>query len=522
MDRFFPAFSGEMPALPTLIDDFTTAIRVAHTVASNHTTDHAHRKNAREKARDNACLIQVHGNEALDAYIVFIQNSAHIPPDVEEIFVAEALKAQGIHKYYLISVLGLRGEFLEAFVTGAGIELFRQLFCDNVETVLLTTLGSTWNLIRKARATEQEQRRISSFRIFIAVCCGFMVIWVLFFSLRVAGALIVLFHSHFPLMVLFALGIMPFAFSFPRRVVFSTISGLCRDLSRVVTGALESSLYRWLSNQGSTIRSLVQNGLNEAILWGSCLLFFDLPNQIRNSRVASISLTGIAVIKSLLKGLVITVLRRTTFGDLEPFSYADDSKFDAERQIRLLRIKRRIPFQDLEAELVPVCLESNPRYIAISYVWDKTVPLRPLVLNDKRHYVPQNVYDILCQRSSYFRDGWIWIDFICIDQSSDGNDEKQKQIRKMRQIYEQAVSVHVCLVSSLNPCYGVSFFRSIRIWNRTLSLEDFRNMIITLQTRRHSNSWVAAQMDGFADLMNNRWYEFFTSASWFPFNFSND
>lgn len=136
------------------------------------------------------------------------------------------------------------------------------------------------------------------------------------------------------------------------------------------------------------------------------------------------------------------ILGCPTFDQLKEFTYPPLPS--GQRQIRLLHLNRRIPFLDLKAELVCYPVDAAPPYEAISYVWgvDPRKP-HPVILDYKQFYVSTNVYQILCRRSSLFRPRLIWIDSICINQSSDV--EKSDQVKMMRDIYERASHVFVCL-----------------------------------------------------------------------------
>lgn len=126
------------------------------------------------------------------------------------------------------------------------------------------------------------------------------------------------------------------------------------------------------------------------------------------------------------------------------FSYAIAQDFEPDTQIRLLKLGRRIPFFNISAELIAYNMESIPDYHAISYAWthgpqdDRTIVLNGMSLRVKR-----NVYDILQRCSSFYETQYIWLDSICIDQSSPS--EKTIQVRKMQEIYNRAAHVLVCL-----------------------------------------------------------------------------
>jgi hypothetical protein len=54
-----------------------------------------------------------------------------------------------------------------------------------------------------------------------------------------------------------------------------------------------------------------------------------------------------------------------------------------------------------------------------------------------------DVHESLLRCSSFYRPQFIWIDSICIDQTS--RVEKTTQVRNMQEVYSRAVHVLVCL-----------------------------------------------------------------------------
>lgn len=134
------------------------------------------------------------------------------------------------------------------------------------------------------------------------------------------------------------------------------------------------------------------------------------------------------------------------------FSYLTMPDFDPSTQIRLLKLDKRLPFSQVMGEVISYNLENVPAYHAISYAWSHgPQDLQEIKLNDMSLSVKRNVYDILLRCSSFFEPQFIWIDSICIDQTSSA--EKTVQVRRMQEIYERATTVLVCLGSG--PAYSV-------------------------------------------------------------------
>ncbi|KAH8746730.1 heterokaryon incompatibility, partial [Hyaloscypha sp. PMI_1271] len=85
------------------------------------------------------------------------------------------------------------------------------------------------------------------------------------------------------------------------------------------------------------------------------------------------------------------------------------------------------------------------KYIALSYTWGDHTPTAPILLDGQRFFVTKNLYSFL----QHFRQppGYgsfvYWIDAICINQGD--VREKDKQVQRMKQIYEGADEVYVWL-----------------------------------------------------------------------------
>lgn len=122
------------------------------------------------------------------------------------------------------------------------------------------------------------------------------------------------------------------------------------------------------------------------------------------------------------------------------FSYPDDAPklSDPTKQIRLLKLRRRLPFFPLSAELETHTLHEKPLYHAISYVWAYgPQDMRPMIVNGKVMYVTGTVHDILSRCASFITTHYVWIDSICIDQGKERAhlEEKTQQVRLMGDIY---------------------------------------------------------------------------------------
>lgn len=119
------------------------------------------------------------------------------------------------------------------------------------------------------------------------------------------------------------------------------------------------------------------------------------------------------------------------------------------RLIRLLRLKggsrERSGDSILECELVQASLNDAPEYSALSYAWESQAPTELVLCEGTELYVTANcaaalrnlASDVLAQNHT------IWVDSICIDQSSD--EERSHQVTLMAEIYTKAQEVVVWL-----------------------------------------------------------------------------
>jgi hypothetical protein len=102
-------------------------------------------------------------------------------------------------------------------------------------------------------------------------------------------------------------------------------------------------------------------------------------------------------------------------------------------QIRLLRTSRRLPFTELQCELIHTTFDEGPEYTAISYTWNDATPKHEVLIGGRRAAINSSVYDILHHQRSYVGQKIIWIESICINQSD--NEEKAKQAKLKGDIF---------------------------------------------------------------------------------------
>jgi len=113
-----------------------------------------------------------------------------------------------------------------------------------------------------------------------------------------------------------------------------------------------------------------------------------------------------------------------------------------------IRIIRLPPSSDdkeatIKIQLFESSFKDAPRYEAVSYTWDQQSFTEPILCNGKDLFVTPNVLAILHDFRNKDEDRLLWIDSICIDQSS--SYDKSVQVPRMDRIYSRAQMVLVWL-----------------------------------------------------------------------------
>jgi len=105
----------------------------------------------------------------------------------------------------------------------------------------------------------------------------------------------------------------------------------------------------------------------------------------------------------------------------------------ATRSIRLLRLVGSSVSSQIRCQLECFSLATCPTYTALSYRWGPVLSTRLIKINDISFNVRKNLWDFLDRERNMSKDGYYWIDAICIDQSR--TEERNHQIGLMREIY---------------------------------------------------------------------------------------
>ena len=156
---------------------------------------------------------------------------------------------------------------------------------------------------------------------------------------------------------------------------------------------------------------------------------------------------------------------------MEPFRYELLSADPQTPMIRLLTLQPGHDVSKIECTISPVSLHDPPAYEALSYTWGDPECKSAIECNGASLSVTENLLAALYQihYSSYRIT--LWIDAICVDQSS--NREKNHQVRLMRNIYEAA--------------------RRTLIWLGPSSADSWRAMALVPRLLRAKNAQAAAR-----------------------------
>lgn len=204
-----------------------------------------------------------------------------------------------------------------------------------------------------------------------------------------------------------------------------------------------------------------------------------------------------------IKSRLLSLKEQPTFNERPVFQYPKD--FRSETHIRILRLKRKIPFMDIEAEFVHGRLDNAPMYDAISYVWGSDQSRNShFILHGKQFLVTQRVHDILASMSSWFGPRDIWIDSICINQDDAG--EKQHQIPKMIEIYKNAICVRACLQGPEDSWLAGKYLFEILLHYALVDRNMFDALMLQSILIRKSDKWLSAQIDALLEFINNPWF----------------
>jgi hypothetical protein len=176
--------------------------------------------------------------------------------------------------------------------------------------------------------------------------------------------------------------------------------------------------------------------------------------------------------------------------EYEHYLYAE---LPAGETIRLLQLAPGIGDELIECNLLVRSLDSNAAYTALSYTWGDLNMKHAISCSGKRFCIGENLYSALLQFRRDGRTEPLWIDAICINQKN--NEEKNAQVRKMRDIYKRAALV-ICWLGEEEESddEGFAFMRKLHTQYGHLSPQDFQ-----------STNFKTTDQLGLPDTENHQW-----------------
>lgn len=195
----------------------------------------------------------------------------------------------------------------------------------------------------------------------------------------------------------------------------------------------------------------------------SILLFLERCHRRLDSVVSALLgylLSVVAVITNIARVIVSIQVSRNSRNSSTLYDVRDASTTAAQR-IRLLCILPAESNSDpIQCTMEWHDLSSLPSYKAISYTWGSQTRTHAILVNNSRAEVTQTAHDVLVRARSSWRRQTVWIDAICIDQSSSA--DKLTQLPLMPLIYERATKVIVWL----GPCNPNTAALAVRLVDR--------------------------------------------------------
>ena len=179
--------------------------------------------------------------------------------------------------------------------------------------------------------------------------------------------------------------------------------------------------------------------------------------------------------------------------------------------IRILEIRPGSGIDLVFCGLRTVRLSEKPRYEALSYCWGDPTFNQQIHCNDKPLAITTNLYAALTQLRHNTEPRILWADAICINQQD--TNERNQQVRLMRQIYELADQVVVWLGAETQFTYlGMPLIpKLVAADKKRDSSEDQgalfqRGIAAVLRENnlpeRYDDAW-----KGFFELLQRPWFE---------------
>ena len=128
-----------------------------------------------------------------------------------------------------------------------------------------------------------------------------------------------------------------------------------------------------------------------------------------------------------------------------PFSgtYRHRLLCDPRNEIRLITLLPRMGGRDVRIKMARASLFQPLDFEALSYTWGDPLPIETIHIESQPFHVKKPLFDALLALRLPETRRYLWIDAICIDQSN--NDEKSRQVQRMKDIYNKVSRVLIWL-----------------------------------------------------------------------------
>ncbi|KAJ4990137.1 HET domain-containing protein [Stagonosporopsis vannaccii] len=172
--------------------------------------------------------------------------------------------------------------------------------------------------------------------------------------------------------------------------------------------------------------------------------------------------------------------------DAHPLALGESTNI---RLIELLHNSMPSLTSHISCRLFVVPFKEAPSYTALSYVWGPENPTMKIHVDDHEFVVRKNLWDFLWQcRLSGFKN-YLWIDALCIDQTS--IKERNHQVALMRHIYTGASYVIAWLGQDVDQNFRtvVEMSRMSTQWDLTLPKEEHSTFIKRIAQVLNNSYW---------------------------------
>ena len=123
----------------------------------------------------------------------------------------------------------------------------------------------------------------------------------------------------------------------------------------------------------------------------------------------------------------------------------------SDRMIRVVDIQPGSVADPIHVELRTVSIDNPGPYEALSYTWGSAANLSEISVNGHAFLATENLFAALTRFRDATKSRSLWIDAICINQSS--TEERSQQVRLMTEIYSKADQV-LAAWSIISSDYG--------------------------------------------------------------------